>query len=152
MTHALQMLRSRKLWCSHLFTWLFCTLYVAGSVASLWACPPYTELVPSCPSLCYSDTSCSVCVCVCEQSCDLLVQYSCLQVVSVCTPPPRCTGDKVCVISHFLCTFGPIVIFMAALPLFYISTWKQSEPLPPHLPPHLPPQLHSSHKAAEPSS
>lgn len=68
-----------KLWCSHLFTWLFCTLYVAGSVASLWACPPYTE----------------------------------------------CTGDKVCVISHFLCTFGPIVIFMAALPLFYISTWKR---------------------------
>lgn len=35
----------RKLWCSHYFTWLFCLLYVAGSVATLWACPPYLQSV-----------------------------------------------------------------------------------------------------------
>ena len=26
-----------------------------------------------------------------------------------------------------MCTFGPIVIFMTALPLFYSSTWRQSK-------------------------
>jgi len=39
----------------------------------------------------------------------------------------RCTYDKFCVIGHFMCTFGPIVIFMVALPLFYGSTWRQSQ-------------------------
>ena len=40
--------------------------------------------------------------------------------------PYRCTDTPICVISHFLCTFGPIVVFMFALPIFYVSAWKQS--------------------------
>ena len=31
-----------------------------------------------------------------------------------------------CIISHFMSTLGPICIFMGALPLFYVSTWRQS--------------------------
>jgi ocular albinism type 1 protein len=68
-----------KLWCSHTFTWSFCSVYVAGSVAALWAYPPQTS----------------------------------------------CTDAPIDVISHFLCTFGPIVVFMIALPIFYMSAWKQ---------------------------
>ncbi len=33
----------RRLWCSNLVTWTFCIVYVVGSVASLWACPPYQQ-------------------------------------------------------------------------------------------------------------
>jgi ocular albinism type 1 protein len=68
-----------KLWCSHCFTWTFCSVYVAGSIASLWACPPYTS----------------------------------------------CTEESLCIISHFMCTFGPIVVFMVALPIFYVSAWNR---------------------------
>lgn len=39
----------------------------------------------------------------------------------------RCTDDKLCVISHLLCTYGPIAVFMTALPIFYCSTWRKSE-------------------------
>ncbi len=32
-----------KLCCSHFFTWFFCFVYIAGSMCSLWTCPPYLE-------------------------------------------------------------------------------------------------------------
>ena len=44
-THTHTQTHHRKLFCSHYFTWTFCTIYVAGSVASLWACQPYLESV-----------------------------------------------------------------------------------------------------------
>ena len=92
---------SRKLWCSHAFTWTFCSIYVAGSVASLWACPPYTSYV----------------------TLNFHFHYE----FHGLTFDPRCTDASICVISHFMCTFGPIVVFMVALPIFYISAWKQSK-------------------------
>ena len=43
----------------------------------------------------------------------------------------RCATDSNCIIGHFLCTFGPITIFMFALPIFYCSTLQKSRPTSP---------------------
>ena len=43
----------------------------------------------------------------------------------------RCATDSNCIIGHFLCTFGPITIFMFALPIFYCSTLQKSRPISP---------------------
>lgn len=50
-------------------------------------------------------------------------------ILMVCVLLCSCSEGKLCIISHFLCTVGPISVFMAALPLFYFSTWRQSEQL-----------------------
>ncbi|XP_064385154.1 G-protein coupled receptor 143-like [Halichondria panicea] len=42
-----------------------------------------------------------------------------------CPPYLDCAEDSLCIISHFMCTLGPLIIIMLALPLFYVSTWKQ---------------------------
>lgn len=90
-----------KLCCSHYFTWFFCFLFVTCSAASLWSCPPYHKWV----HFSFSPSSCGSCC---------LFMFSCAE-------------DQLCIISHFTSTIGPISIFMAALPIFYISTWRQSE-------------------------
>ena len=42
-----------------------------------------------------------------------------------------CATDSNCIIGHFLCTFGPITIFMFALPIFYCSMLQKSRPTLP---------------------
>lgn len=45
----------------------------------------------------------------------------------ICTPFLGCAVDKYCIVGHFLCTFGPIFIFMIGIPAFYLSTFQKMQ-------------------------